>query len=683
MDLKKSAEEIVSRMTVEEKISLLVDQSPAIPRLNIPEYNWWNEALHGVARSGLATSFPQAIGLASSFDRELLGEIAVAISDEARAKYNSFYEQGDHGRYKGLTLWSPMINIFRDPHWGRGHETYGEDPFLTAELAISYIKGLQGDENYIYRKCDATIKAYAAHSGPEAVRNEFDSIVNQKDLYETYTFAFRRCIEKAHPAAVMSSYNAVNGVPVSCSKELLDDVLRKKFGFDGYVVSDCGAVCGICDQHKYCKTRYEAAASALNAGCDLNCGNAYGKLTVAYAKGLIREDTIDRALVRLIYTRLRLGLPVAEIEPEDNKYDEISYDVVECEAHKRLALRAAEEGIVLLENDGILPLEDNLKIAVIGCNANESSTFLANYNGTPSSVSTIPQAIGRINRGWTKYSLGCTHSGTSEYSTLSDAVALAKHSDVILYCVGLTPRMEGEAGDAYNSDAGGDKPSLALPAVQYDAFEALYRTGKPVVVINVTGSCVLMKPFIGRASAILQCFYPGQMTAEAIANIVFGKVNPSGRLPVTFYASDEGLPDFEDYSMENRTYRYFGGKPQYPFGYGLSYTSFRYEGFILRDGRLEFTILNVGERDGREVWQLYVRSSEPGQPIRSLKGFGKVTVSRGEKVCVSVPLEKDMFELYDEQGERFFSEKGYELQIGRNSEEILFSMPFGDWKALK
>lgn len=670
MDLRECAEKIVQQMSVAEKISQLMDESVAIPRLDIPEYNWWNEALHGVARCGLATSFPQAIGLAAAFDTELVHEVAEAISDEARAKYNQFRKLNDHGRYKGLTIWSPTINIFRDPRWGRGHETYGEDPYLTSELAVAYVQGLQGDTDYPYRKCDATLKHLAAHSGPEAGRGSFNSVVGAKDLFETYLYAFERCIKKAEPSAVMSAYNALNGVPASCNEELLGEILRKRFGFDGYVVSDCGAICGISDGHKYCETKYEAAALAVKAGCDLNCGNAYSSLTVAYDAGLLTEADLDRALVRLIYARLRLGLPMAGIRPQENKYDSIPYEVVESKKNKALALKAAEEGIVLLGNNGILPLGNDLNIAVIGCNANERKAFLANYNGTPSSVSTIPQEIAAHNRGETKYSLGSTHTSMSEYSTLNDALVLAQWSDVVVYCVGLTPRMEGEAGDAYNSDAGGDKPSLALPKVQYEVFDALVKTGKPVIVVNITGSCVQLSPFCGRAAAILQCFYPGQMAAEAIANILFGTACPGGKLPVTFYASDSDLPPFEDYSMENRTYRYFGGKPLFPFGFGLSYTTFRYDDCRLVGDKVCFNVTNTGERNGQEVWQLYVRSFEQGQPRKSLKSFGRISVLPGETVRVEVPLTEEMFRLYDENGDTFFSEGEYELQVGSSSEDI-------------
>ena len=569
MDHKARAKKLVAQMTLEEKMAHMRYDAPAIPRLGVPAYNWWNECLHGVARAGTATVFPQAIGMAASFNEGLLEEVATAISDEARAKYNEYKTFGDTQIYQGLTMWSPNINLFRDPRWGRGHETYGEDPLLTGRMGVAFIKGLQGDHP-VYRKVDATIKHYAVHSGPESSRHYFDAEVSEKDLYDSYLWAFRYCIEHAAPSAVMGAYNRVNGEPCCASKTLLQDILRGHFGFEGYVVSDCGAISDINRNHRVTETEAESAALAVNNGCDLNCGSAFHYLVHAHAQGLITEAVITTAVERLFEARYRLGM-----FDSDCPYDAISYDVVESPKHIALNRRMAQESMVLLKNDGILPLDPGLSIAVIGPNADDLSVLLANYNGTPSRYTTLLRGIQQAAQGRVRYARGCHPYKPSvhawEEQPLREAVLAAQNSDVTVLIMGLTPKMEGEGNDSYNGQLGGDKPSLDLETPQQELYEAVIKTGKPVVFVSVSGSCVNLSEQDRQCAAVLQCFYPGAEGGNALADILFGKVSPSGRLPITFYRSDKDLPPIENYAMDNRTYRFFAGEVVYPFGHGLCY----------------------------------------------------------------------------------------------------------------
>ncbi len=578
-DFAARAKELVSKMTLAEKISQLCYTAPAIERLGVPEYNWWNESLHGVARSGCATVFPQAISMAASFDTVLMNRVATAISDEQRAKYNQYKQFGSTKIYEGLTCWSPNINIFRDPRWGRGHETYGEDPYLTAEMAIAFVKGLQEGNDPKYRKCDATLKHYAVHSGPESKRHSFDAQVNEKDLYETYLYAFRRVIEKADPSAVMGAYNRTNGEACCASETLLRKILREEFGFQGYVVSDCGAICDIDKNHHITETRAESAALAVNNGCELNCGDAYPYLQAAVAAGLITEETITKAVEMLFTARFRLGM-----FDDDCVYDDIPFSVVECKEHRELNRKMASETMVLLKNNGILPLSDmqGKTIAVIGPNADATDVLLGNYNGIPSRYTTllrgIQDAADTVGAD-VVYAKGC-HIFENYDSTMGhgwgqnavrDAIIAVRQADVVIMCMGLNPSMEGEEGDAYNGASSGDKTTLDLPDVQKELIKAVLAEDVPTVFVNVSGSAINLTEADENCDAVVQCFYPGAEGGNALADILFGKVSPSGRLPVTFYHSVDELPDFEDYSMENRTYRYFSGTPLYPFGYGLSY----------------------------------------------------------------------------------------------------------------
>ena len=567
MSFEQRAKELVSRMTLAEKCSQMQYRSPAIERLGVPAYNWWNECLHGVARAGCATVFPQAIGMAASFDTALMRDVADAISDEARAKYNEFRTFGGTQWYQGLTYWSPNINIFRDPRWGRGQETYGEDPCLTGKMGAAFVRGLQGEGKY--RKLDATLKHYAVHSGPETLRHEFDVSVSNRDLYETYLAAFRYIIENAHPAAVMGAYNRAFGEPCCASKRLLGDVLRGEFAFDGYVVSDCGAICDIHEHHHLTNSPAESAALAVNRGCDLNCGKAYEWLLEAVGQGLVSEQTVTRSVERLFTARMRLGM-----FDDDCPYDRIGPEVIECGEHRARNLRMAEESIVLLKNDGVLPLRQGMRVTVIGPNADSRDVLLGNYNGTPSEYYTLLGGIQTVCEGETLYAEGCGLVRTDEQSApalLREAVLRARRADAVVMTMGMSPRMESEEGDACDSTAGGDRADLELPAVQKELYEAVLATGTPIVFVNVSGSCVSLCRQQETANAVVQCFYPGAMGGLALANILFGKTAPSGRLPVTFYRSADDLPPFEDYAMDGRTYKFFKGDPLYPFGFGLTY----------------------------------------------------------------------------------------------------------------
>lgn len=618
------AKELVSKMTLEEKASQLRFDSPAIERLGIPAYNWWNECLHGVARSGAATVFPQAIGMAASFDTDLLNKVADAISDEARAKYNEFKKFGYTDIYQGLTYWSPNINIFRDPRWGRGHETYGEDPYLTARMGTAFIKGLQG--NGKYRKLDATIKHFAVHSGPESLRHTFDVDVSKKDLYETYLYAFKYCIDNADPSAVMGAYNRLYGEPCCGSKRLLGDILYGEFGFKGYVVSDCSAVEDFHLNHKVTKNVAESAALALNNGCQLNCGKAYTAALQAVEMGLLSEETITSAAEKLFEARFRLGM-----FDEDCEYNSIPYDVVECEAHTSLNRKIAQSSMVLLKNNGILPLDDKKikTIAVIGPNADSKTALIGNYFGTPSRYTTLLRGIQDGCDCKVIYARGChifkSDAGRATEKPNNEAIIAAQKADIVIMCMGLDSTVEGEAGDSYNSQYGGDKPDIEFPAPQKTLIEKIAALNKPTVFVNVSGSCMNLSFADEHFDAVLQCFYPGAEGGNALADILFGRVSPSGRLPVSFYRTLDDYPDFEDYSMENRTYKFYKGTPLYDFGHGLSYSKINEVWTDENTVELE----NAGDFDTEHAVLKFEYI-----PHKSLCGFKKVYIKKGEKLTV-------------------------------------------------
>jgi beta-glucosidase len=842
LSFEERAKDLVSRMTVEEKVPQLMNAAPAIPRLAVPAYEWWNECLHGVARAGGATVFPQAIGLAASFDKALMREVAVAISDEARAKHHEFARRSQRGRYQGLTFWSPNINIFRDPRWGRGQETYGEDPFLTARMGVEFVKGLQGDDPR-YLKVVATAKHYAVHSGPEPDRHHFDARPSERDLHETYLPAFQALVQEAGAYSVMGAYNRVNGESASASPRLLQQILRRDWGFPGYVVSDCGAIDDIYKNHKIVATPEEAAALGVKNGCDLECGSVYKSLTEAIGRKLLTEEDLDVAVRRLMLARMKLGM---FDPPERVPYAKIPYSVNQSLEHDQLARRMAQAGIVLLKNDGILPLSRSLgSIAVIGPNADEVMTLLGNYYGTPAKPVTAlagiraaagktkviyargadlvegrqdPRSVPPIESAYLRpapdapagglkgeYFKGKELSGTpvlsrvdpmvgfrwdrgsptndlvargelpedralgndefsvrwrgqivppvsgtyeltvtgddgfrlaldgrtviDEWTTtprararsasvqlekdkpvdvkleyfedlrdaeirlawrqpgakppFEEAIEAVKSADVTVFVGGLTGDVEGEEMTvSYPGFAGGDRTDIALPATQDRLLRAAYATGKPIVLVVIAGSAVSVEWARQSLPAIVMAFYPGQQGGNALADVLFGDANPSGRLPVTFYKSAADLPAFDDYAMKGRTYRYFQGEPLYPFGHGLSYTKFSYADLRLdrptvgpKDKvQVSLALKNVGGRPGHEVVQLYARKLDQtaGTPNKELRGFERVLLKPGEQRRVSFSLvPADALSHYDESARSFAVEPGdYEIQIGASSRDI-------------
>ena len=660
------AKELVAQMTLEEKASQLRYDAPAIPRLGIPAYNWWNEALHGVARAGTATVFPQAIGLAAMFDDEFLERIADTIATEGRAKYNMQSARGDRGIYKGLTYWSPNVNIFRDPRWGRGHETYGEDPFLTGRLGVAFVKGLQGEGKHL--KSAACAKHFAVHSGPEALRHEFDARVSEKDLRETYLPAFEALVKEAGVEAVMGAYNRMNGEPCCGSKRLLMDILRGEWGFEGHVVSDCWAIRDFHTHHMVTSTAPESAALALTMGCDLNCGITYLHLLQAHQDGLVTEDEIARACERLMTTRVLLGLL-----DDECAYHAIGYEACDTGEHALLALEAARKSMVLLKNDGILPLDlKKLKtVAVIGPNANSILALEGNYNGTSSRYVTFLEGIREACAAEgvrVLYSEGChLYKDRVQPLALSDdrlveAAACAAAADVVFLCVGLDATIEGEEGDTGNAFAAGDKISLELPDSQRRLIDAVVATGKPVVTVVAAGSAVRVE----EGNAILFSWYPGQAGGTALAEIAFGKVSPSGKLPVTFYRSVDDLPPFEDYSIEGRTYRYFKGEALYPFGYGLSYSRFILSEAHLEDGQLVVRVENAGDVDAEEVVEVYIQplQSPHATPNPSLCGFQRIALKALEAREIRVRISQKAFTVIDDAGNRVPGGGRFRLYVG-------------------
>jgi beta-glucosidase len=830
LPVDQRVEDLISRMTLEEKAQQMLDRAPAIDRLGVPEYNWWNEALHGVARSGLATSYPQAIGFASTWNEELIFEMANSISDEARAKHHDYERKGSRLRYQGLTMWSPNINIFRDPRWGRGQETYGEDPFLTGRLAVNFVKGLQGDDP-TYFKTVATVKHFAVHNGPEPLRHTFDAIPDERDLRETYLPMFKEGILEGGAYSLMCAYNRVNGDPACASDELLVDILRGEWAFDGFIVSDCWALDDIYRNHKVVDTAAEAAAMALKSGTDLDCGTlVYPYLVEAVEKGYITEDEVDVSLKRLFEARFRLGMfdPAERVE-----YQNIPYSVVDSEEHRELALKVTRESMVLLKNDGVLPFSKDIrKIAVIGPNADQEMVLLGNYNGIPSEIVTPLEGIQAAVSGETEvlYSAGSSHADgfplyevipgaafytpdgkpglkaeyfndreltgeplfsetvaslnanwrdkapredmdgddfgvrwtgvikpevTEEYqlgmwstmkyelyfedSLLSrsmynyrdefgdprliptrklqleagkeykikieahesyadaemrmvwttptdllqdEALNIAEDADAIVLVMGLTPRLEGEEMrveiDGFN---GGDRTDIDLPDTQKELIQKVTALGKPTALVLLNGSALAVEWSDENVPAILEAWYGGQAGGTAIADVLFGDYNPAGRLPVTFYKSVDDLPPFEDYNMDNRTYRYFEGEALYPFGHGLSYTDFEYSPLdvsrsSLTDGEelgILVQVTNTGDVDGDEVVQLYVSypESEVERPIRDLRGFDRIHLKAGESKTVKFTLKAEDLKYWDPDTDEWVLEETQVLiQAGASSADI-------------
>jgi beta-glucosidase len=685
--LESRLTDLLSRMSVAEKIGQLVNAAPGIKRLGLPEYNYWNECLHGVARAGHATVFPQAIGMAATWDTPLVREVAGVIATEARAKYHEAVRHNKHAIYYGLNFWTPNINIFRDPRWGRGQETYGEDPFLCSRLAVAFITGLQGDDPH-YLKALACAKHFAVHSGPESSRHVFDARPPEQDLYDTYLPQFEAAVREAKVGSVMGAYNRLYGEPCCASKLLLGELLRGKWGFAGHVVSDCDAVSDICNTHKSAAGPQEAAAVALKTGCDLNCGNTYSSLAQAFSSGLVKEADLDLALARVLRARFQLGM----FDPlERQPFAAIPFSECDSPAHSQLSLKAARESVVLLKNDGVLPLDlGKLKrIAVLGANADSVSVLLGNYNGDPSHPVTILQGIRKAAGKdiLVEYAQGCPlvlEAGVraSDRKEWRKALEVVERADLVIYVGGLSPSLEGEEM-AVKADgfAGGDRTKIELPAVQSDLLKALSWFEKPVVFVNCSGSAVAMSWESENLPAILQVWYPGQEGGTAVADLLFGKISPSGRLPVTFYRSTADLPGFEDYSMKARGYRFFQGKPLWAFGHGLSYTKFRYENLsaggieIARDGTINVScdLTNEGVRDGDEVVQLYMTRTGGGEgnPVRDLRAFKRVHLPAGksERVTMTVPVSS--LRRWDCSKHDYVVEPGaYNLEIGAASDDI-------------
>lgn len=667
-------------MDLLEKASQLRYDSPAINRLGIPAYNWWNESLHGVARAGVATVFPQAIGLAAMFDEAVLGEIGEIIAEEGRAKYNEFSKKGDRDIYKGMTFWAPNINIFRDPRWGRGHETYGEDPYLTTRLGVSFIKALQGeDQDEEYLKAAACAKHFAVHSGPEEDRHHFDAIASKKDMYETYLPAFEAAVKEANVVGVMGAYNRVNGEPACGSKTLLVDILKKEWGFDGYIVSDCWAIRDFHTEHMVTSTAAESAAMAINNGCELNCGNTYLHIMQAYNQGLVSEETITAAAEKLMEIRLRLGL-----FDENCKYNKIPYSVNDSKEHNEVSLEAARRSMVMLKNDGILPLNlDKINtIGVIGPTANSRTVLEGNYFGTASRYTTLVEGIQDYvgDKARVYVAEGChlfknAVSGLSwEDDRLAEAITVAEQSDVVVLCLGLDSTIEGEQGDTGNAFAGGDKVSLNLIGKQQNLLEKIIEVGKPTILVLSTGSAMAINFAQEHCNAIMQTWYPGAHGGKALAQLLFGEYSPSGKLPITFYKTTEELPDFKDYSMKGRTYRYMTGEALYPFGYGLNYAKIKVQDATLsrndKDGKIGYTVkatvINESDVASYDTVQVYIKDMESvfAVPNFSLCAFKTIYLEGKSSVEVELDINEMALTIVDEEGKRFIDSKYFEVYIG-------------------
>ncbi|PKL92421.1 MAG: glycosyl hydrolase [Candidatus Goldiibacteriota bacterium HGW-Goldbacteria-1] len=666
LSFEERADDLISRMTRAEKISQLFHESPAIPRLGIKRYNWWNECLHGVARAGIATVFPQAIALAAMFDKKQMHAIASAISDEARAKYHEALTEDGSGQYFGLTFWSPNINIFRDPRWGRGQETYGECPYLTARLGVQFVRGLQGNDKK-YLKTAACAKHFAAHSGPENLRHGFNAAVSLKDLYETYFPAFEALVKEAAVESVMAAYNRLNGEACSAGKILLTDVLRDKWGFKGHVVSDCEAIDDIYKFHKLAENLEQALSMAIENGCDLNCCNeictsAKQGVIKADAQNMIKEEWINRNLKRLLLTRFKLGMFDA---PDLVPFTDISADIIDCKKHRAMALKAAQDSVVLLANNGVLPLnKKKIKtVAVIGPNADDVEVLLGNYSGTPSSPKTALKGFAELKGIKVIYKKGCELTGTDKKG-FPEAVKCAEKADAVILCLGLSPKIEGEECDTN----GFERSNLGLPGVQQQLIKQIKKTGKPVIVVLLSGGAVSLSP--DSADAVLQAWYPGQAGGAAIADIIFGAVSPSGKLPVTVYKNAKQLPAFENYDMKGRTYRYFKGKPLYPFGHGLSYTKFKYSDFKVKrasgNHKVSVTVKNTGRLKGAEVVQVYIAPPGAGKtaPIKQLAGFEKIELTPGQKKTVKFIISSEQMQIINIKGERESAYGDFIIWIG-------------------
>ncbi|MDE6963541.1 MAG: glycoside hydrolase family 3 C-terminal domain-containing protein [Lachnospiraceae bacterium] len=675
---------LVAQMTLEEKVGQTLYNAPAVERLGIPAYNWWNEALHGVARAGTATVFPQAIGVAATFDEDLAGKMAEIIATEARAKYNAQKEAGDRDIYKGLTFWAPNVNIFRDPRWGRGQETYGEDPYLTSRMGVRFIKGLQKEQEG-FMKAAACAKHFAVHSGPEKLRHSFNAEVSRQDMYETYLPAFKACVQEAGVEAVMGAYNRTNGEPCCGSRTLLLTILRQEWGFEGHVVSDCWAVKDFHENHKITKTPLESAAMAMNNGCDVNCGCMFPNLLDAVRGGYVDEERLDEAVTNLMECRMKLGMFE---ERGAVPFDAIGYEQVDTDENKAVNLEIARKSLVLLKNEGnLLPLDlDKIKtIGVIGPNADSRKALVGNYEGTASRYVTVLEGIEDYVSGRARvlYSEGChlfedrTSGLAMANDRISEVKAVCSVSDVVVAVLGLDSTIEGEEGDAGNEFASGDKLDLKFPGLQSEVLRAVFESGKPVILVSMTGSAMALNWEDSHIPAIIQAWYPGAAGGRAVAELLFGAYSPEGKLPVTFYRTTEELPEFTDYSMKNRTYRYMEKEALYPFGFGLSYTSFALRDVklssekIAADSEIKVSakIKNTGAVAGGETVQVYVKFSGAAGgtlsvPNFQLKGLRKMYLEPGEEKEAEVTLDARAFALYNKEAELVLEKGVYTVYVG-------------------
>jgi beta-glucosidase len=674
---------LLESLTLEEKISMLGFRNPGIPRLGIPAYNWWNEALHGVARAGKATVYPQAIALAATFNDSLIWQVADAISTEARAKYNLASQLNRREQYMGLTFWSPNINIFRDPRWGRGQETYGEDPYLTARTGSAFIRGLQGSD-VRYLKTSACAKHYAVHSGPESTRHTFNAIVDEKDLRETYLYAFRSLVD-AGVESVMCGYNRVNGEPCCTSNTLLKKILKDEWKFKGHIVTDCWALEDIWKRHKVMGNATEVAAAAVNAGINMDCSNLLqDDLLNALKQNLITEASIDQALKPSLRTQFKLGF---YDDPAMVPFSKLGEESIHNNRHIDLARKAAQQSMVLLKNDkNLLPFsrEKYKSLMVIGPNAANADALLGNYHGVSSTMVTFVEGITEAAGSATgvQYDLGCTDSDTTHFG----GIWAAGNSDAIIAVVGLSPISEGEEGDAFMAPKGGDRVDLNIPRSHLTFLKALRKTNKPTVVVVTSGSAVDISAIEPYADAIILAWYPGEQGGNALADIVFGEVSPSGKLPVTFYKSLTDLPSYDDYSMKGRTYRYFNGDVQYPFGFGLSFTSFAYrwskeplKAYSFKDTiSIDVSVKNTGNLKGDEVAQLYIQYPDGDRmPVIELKGYQRVSIEKGMEKIVRFRLPVNDLVKWDLSKKKWSVVKGmYKISIGSDSKDIRLRKEF-------
>ena len=669
------ADDLLSRLTLDEKVSLMMNNSPAIERLGVPQFNWWNEALHGIGRNGVATVFPITMAMAASWDDVLLHKVFTAVSDEARVKALQAKRSGKIKRYQSLSFWTPNINIFRDPRWGRGQETYGEDPYLTSKMGLAVVRGLQGvgyngEDLGIspYRKLLACAKHFAVHSGPEWNRHTFNiEELPERDLWETYLPAFKTLVQQGKVAEVMCAYQRVYGEACCAHTRYEQQILRKEWGFDGLVTSDCGAIRDFLpERHNVARDGAEASAKAVLTGTDVECGSTYKNLPEAVRRGDISESDIDKSLRRLLVARFELG-------DFDNDslvaWTKIPEDVVACKEHKQLALDMARKSIVLLKNDDILPLRKGHDIVVVGANATDSVMMWGNYSGFPSHTVTAMEGIKRFAPN-AKFIGGC---GLTRNETTADSL-LQKigNTETVIFIGGISPKLEGEEMKVSEEGfKGGDRTSIELPQAQRDMLNALKRAGKNVVFVNCSGSAMALVPEQKSCAAIIQAWYGGEQGGEALAEVLFGQYNPSGKLPVTFYRSTDDLPDFLDYTMKNRTYRYFTGKALYPFGYGLSYTTFYISKPKYEDGNLQVSVKNTGKVSGTETLQVYVRNTADKEgPLKTLRGYKQVTLTPGEQQTVSIDLPRESFEGWDSQTNTMRVVPGkYEVMVGNSSSD--------------